>query len=117
MKKASDLHNEWMKSPTYRAEYEKQQKEITMKPTIGRIVHYVLTQWDADRINEQPTSFERDESKEGDELAAVVCGVHEDGTLNIQVLGFRALHWTPTLSEDQELKKAPGSWHWPEREV
>ncbi len=81
-----------------------------MKPTVGRIVHYVL---------------DRGRGK-GEHRPAIVvndwAGLHEVIQLQVLTDGTNdgdefatGIAWRTSVHQDEE-KKAPGTWHWPERE-
>lgn len=72
-----------------------------MKPSIGRIVHYV-----------QPDIYQRS----GEHLAAVVTRVYPDGKLSLQVFAETCTYLVFNVTEDQA-GLVNGTWHWPEREV
>lgn len=64
-------------------------------PSIGRVVHYVATN--------------------GAHVPADVCGVFEDGSVNLFVKDSTAERAYFTYSVPQEpTGAAVGSWHWPE---
>lgn len=94
-----------------------------MKPTIGRIVRYKLTDQDVNEIvhheGEDGTVNHLDA---GEEVAAVVVRVFHDypapegGTrdacnLRLLIDGSTRLPWVTSRHEGTE----PGTWHWPER--
>ena len=107
-------------------------------PTIGRILHYILTEKDAEEINRQRTSSssirERIQNEKWPIGAqahignSVGAGVHvpmivvcvwptEFGPDNCGVNGQCFLDgndtfWVTSAAEGTE----PGTWHWPERE-
>lgn len=66
-----------------------------MKPTIGRIVHFVDT--------------------DGGEFPGVITTVHSDTLVSLQV--FRLSDVVARTSVQQDEGTAPGgySWHWPQR--
>ena len=76
-----------------------------MKPSIGRIVHYVLSAADTERMQTK--------SRPG----IVVCLGTEPGTVNMQVFtngghdDLPPLYWKRDVPHDEE--KKPGTWHWP----
>jgi hypothetical protein len=73
-----------------------------MKPTVGRVVHYVSYGTPRGEF----TSTCR---------AAIVAGVNGDGTLDLAVLNPTGMFFNQSVwagrSEVQD-----GTWHWPERE-
>jgi hypothetical protein len=84
-----------------------------MKPTIGRIVHFV---------QKRPAPY-------GDGtlvLPAIVVAVWGDTCVNLQVFtdsgnseggdnGNLAMKWITSVSLDESADPAPRTWHWPER--
>ena len=72
-----------------------------MKPSIGRIVHYVAYGTPGE---EYPSGVCR---------AAVVTEINTLGT-GLCVLNPSGQFFNQAVVEDQETKKA-GTWHWPER--
>lgn len=66
-----------------------------MKPTVGRIVHYV-----------DPESYDHD--------AAIVTKVNGDGTVNLKVFGPTDTEWRATEIPESNDHIA-FTWHWPER--
>ena len=87
-----------------------------MKPTIGRIVHYV---------QEKPAHYQ---PKEGPRalchLPAIITAVWGDTCVNLQVFtdgtnshpdGTMGVVWETSRTLD-EAGTQVGSWHWPERE-
>ena len=78
------------------------------KVTVGRIVHYVLK---GGRLGS------------GEHRAAMVMAVWRSGTPNLRVFldggndGAMpdGVLWEPYVQQDEETK-APGTWHWPERD-
>lgn len=104
-----------------------------MTPTIGRIVHYTLTSWDATQINERRDDAHRHlvEHREradgsvvhfgnsvlaGDTFPMVIVRVwnEEPGTVNGQVLldGNDAL-WVTSVTPSDE--PSAGHYNWPAR--
>lgn len=107
-----------------------------MTPTVGRIVHYKITEWDADAINQRrrdagafnlsldgrPEPGDRgrsghvlhtgNEVAEGDVCAAVIVRVFSPETVNLQVLlDGNDAYWATSRAEGDE----PGQWSWPPR--
>jgi hypothetical protein len=80
-----------------------------MKATVGRTVHYVLP----------------DGTNRGDHRPAVVVRVWDQSAASIQLQVFTdgsndgahyamGVAWKTSVHQDEE-KKEPGTWHWPER--
>jgi len=80
-----------------------------MKPTVGRIVHYVLAP------NDLPNA------RVGEVRPAVVVRVNPTGSLNLSVIldgtndqkrdPLSTSLWCGSVDEGS----VPGTWHWPER--
>ena len=98
-----------------------------MTPTIGRIVHYCLTEQDAECINRRRVNYHLDPSNEGfifhtgnvanagDVFPAMAVRVNDDGaSVNAQVLldGNDTL-WVTSVVES--VGAVPGGWFWPPR--
>jgi hypothetical protein len=83
-----------------------------MKPTIGRIVHYILTQDDVERSPFHPAYIDGNPGYAGEHFPAIVCVITGE-RVNLQVFldGSHSL-WVPSAIEGTE----NGTWHWPERE-
>lgn len=86
-----------------------------MKPTIGRIVHFVqeLPSW------RQP----KDGPKVVVHLPAIVVGVLGDACVNLQVftdgsnsddLNMAPVKWIASVNLDPSDTPQPRTWHWPE---
>lgn len=107
-----------------------------MQPTIGRIVHYVLTEQDANAINKRRKdravhvnstgyvdtgyiAHVGNEVREGDVFPAIIVRVWEAaGSINAQVLLDGAdTYWITSRAEaPADVPSAPnGSWFWPPR--
>lgn len=100
-----------------------------MKPSIGRIVHYTLSQADADQINQRRKDFHESNSAdqhtgfvghvgnwaaEGDVFPALIVRVWNEAqvTINAQVfLDGNDTFWATSRAEGN----TPGTWAWPER--
>lgn len=83
-----------------------------MNPTIGRIVHYRLNQYDANEIGGN--------SRSGDIVPAVVVRVWSDTCVNLRVIGDGPKElWktsaTILTEETREDINIPG-WFWPSRQ-
>lgn len=93
-----------------------------MQPTIGRIVHYRLSEEDVDRIATRRAlvvtqdGHERGNSVyEGLTCPAVVVAVSTPEVVNLQVLlDGDGSHWATSRPEARE-GPMPGTWSWPER--
>lgn len=88
-----------------------------MKPTIGRIVHYV---------QEKPAAYQ---PKEGPRalvhLPAIITAVWSETCVNLQVFTdginsdeqyMAAVKWVTSSIFDGSESPRPSTWHWPERE-
>jgi hypothetical protein len=109
-----------------------------MKPTIGRIVHYKLSESDAAAINVRRRDFRAFEASHehphkpgtppatghiahygndvaaGDVFPAAVVRVWDDGKVNLQVfLDGNDAFWATSREQGEE----PGCWEWPQREA
>jgi hypothetical protein len=85
-----------------------------MQPTIGRIVHYTLSQQDADAINAQRGPLGGNHASEGDTYPAMVVRVFhpETSTANLQVfLDGPDSYWATSRTEGE----GPFYWAWPPR--
>ncbi|HCT79268.1 MAG TPA: hypothetical protein DGT23_22445 [Micromonosporaceae bacterium] len=103
-----------------------------MLPTIGRIVHYALNEWDADAINKRRADYSatcRDNGGPpptghvghvgnsvavGDYYPAMVVRTFGEGAVvaNLQVfLDGNDCYWATSRGEGD----APGTWTWPPR--
>lgn len=104
---------------------------MQQKPSVGRIVHYVLSEDDADRINKRRDDVEKDRTRTGkiagpwapvgnlagagQVLPLLIVRVWSDILVNGQVhLDGNDLLWktSATLATDGP---TPGCWSWPER--
>ena len=97
-----------------------------MKPSIGRIVHYILTEKDAREVNRRRVAVTNDERwppgaqahvgnpvHAGEHVPMIVCFIFvDDDLVNGQVFldGSDSL-WQSSVEEGTGL----GTWHWPER--
>lgn len=89
-----------------------------MKPTIGRIVHFVQA---------KPSQYQtKDELQKLVHLPAIITAVWGDTCVNLQVFtdgsnseedgtNFRSCKWVTSSTLD-ETAAQPRSWHWPERD-
>jgi hypothetical protein len=71
-----------------------------MKPTLGRIVHYV----------------EHGLSGNSFEVAAIVTNQPEGTTVDLQLFGMASVSGVNIGNVPYCETKEPGTWHWPERE-
>jgi len=109
---------------------------VTQKASIGRIVHYTLSDTDALRINARrtdgPSIQERlldstwpvgaqahigNKVAAGDVLPAMVVAVQPNGQVNAQVFldGNDVLWVTSRDAASEESGSHLGRWHWPQR--
>ena len=72
-----------------------------MKPSVGRIVHYVSYGTPGGEF--QP-----------EHRAAIVTGVHPDQTVSLCILNPTGMFFNERVLFD--IDATPGTWHWPERE-
>jgi hypothetical protein len=70
---------------------------VGIKPSIGRIVHYVQ---DGVKVRHRP---------------AIITAVQEGGAIEAEVFGLGSARFVSGVMEDEETK-AIATWHWPERE-
>jgi len=105
--------------------------------TVGRIVHFVIREWDANRINRRRTNSESIKERmahnewnlgaqahigtsveEGEEYPMIIVKVldKERGVVRGQVfLDGNDVYWVEAIYSHQD-EPLPGSWHWVERE-
>ena len=80
-----------------------------MEPSVGRTVHYV-----------DPGGKGRRAKATGLHRAAVVAEVLDGGpgvgidSITLCVLSPLGLHFVDRVAQDED-RKVPGTWHWPER--
>jgi len=67
-----------------------------MKPSVGRIVHYI-----------DPLT--------GKHCAALIIDVDDKDRVNLRVFGHVGSEWTAFVISNDETYVMLGSWHWPER--
>lgn len=86
--------------------------------TVGRIVHYQLSEGDVAAIDQKyprvtsADAARRNPVKVGDVCAAVVVAVFSESCANLRVLlDGTDTYWATSRSEGT----APGSWAWPPR--
>lgn len=92
-----------------------------MKPTIGRIVHYVQV---------KPASFQNpDQPVRVVHLPAIIIAVWTETCVNLQVFtdgsnsetgpsaNPPSIKWITSATLDANETPQPNTWHWPEREV
>lgn len=86
----------------------------------GRIVHYILSEDDAQQINRRRTTgtpilHVGNMAQTGDHCAAIIVrfwGDQVSGTSNLQVfLDGNDVYWATSRA----IGEGPGTWHWPER--
>jgi hypothetical protein len=88
-----------------------------LKPSIGRIVHYTLSQHDADEINRRRTDSppSGNHASEGDVYPAMIVrifGETPESAVNLQVsLDGNDSFWATSRT----LGEGPFHWAWPER--
>lgn len=93
-----------------------------MKPTIGRIVRYVLPNGILSEAKQHRIGHHRPAI-----IVAINCEGTKDESLQLQVFtdgsndgigkdGDRNVYWATSVRHDEETK-APGTWHWPPREA
>lgn len=90
-----------------------------MKPSIGRIVHYVLTQSDANKIEHLRNSedFQGNPHSAGQHLPMIIAivwpneyGDSHDGVNGQVIVDGNFGLWITSVKEGE----GPGTWHWPE---
>jgi hypothetical protein len=89
-------------------------EEITMLPTIGRFVHYTLTDHDAAAIQHRRSQAgtEGNATSEGQTYPALVVRSFGGSAVNLQVfLDGLDTHWATSRTEGE----GPGHWIWPPR--
>lgn len=74
---------------------------ISMKPTVGRIVHFVPPE---------------DAGWKGQHMAAIVTHVWSEKMINAAIFNPNGETFGKTSIEEDPEGKKPYSWHWPERE-
>lgn len=74
-----------------------------MKPSIGRIVHYVAY------------GTPGGEYKAEAHRAAIITQVHTDTCVDICILNPTGLFFTTSAQFNGDAEPTPGTWHWPER--
>lgn len=77
-----------------------------MKPSVGRIVHYVS--------HGTPPRDDGSQAYTSENRAAIVTQVNEDGTVGLAVLNPTGLFFHESVMADFE-ENHPGTWHWPAR--
>lgn len=101
-----------------------------MKPTIGRIVHFTVTEAQADAINKRRRDFHKhraldaqyadtgyvahfgNEVRAGDVFPATIVRVFDVGSVNLQVqLDGTDTFWATSAAEGDQA----GNWSWPPR--
>lgn len=80
-----------------------------MKPSVGRVVHYVS--------HGTPVREDGEQAFTSECRAAVVTAVREDGdTADLAVLNPSGLFFDRSVEHD-EVGHEGGTWHWPERQA
>ena len=81
-----------------------------MKPTIGRIVNYKLTEADKKNL-EAARGFTGRYNNTADTLPAIIVAVWSDTTINAQVFvdGHTSTMWKTSINQGDEI----GQWNWP----
>lgn len=101
-----------------------------MQPTLGRIVHYVLSEQDAQAINKRRADFAAaceanggpppagwiahvgNTAVAGQYFPAKIVAIGEGGAVNLQVaLDGTDIHWATSRAEGSD----HGTWRWPPR--
>ncbi|MFM9542333.1 hypothetical protein [Streptomyces turgidiscabies] len=90
-----------------------------MKPSIGCIVHYTLSEQDAAEINrrraDDPAAYAGNQAREGDVCPAMIArifGETPESAVNLQVtLDGNDTFWATSRTEGE----GPFHWAWPER--
>lgn len=88
-----------------------------MKPTIGRIVHFV---------QEKPKAYQPEGPRAMVHLPAIITEVWGDTCVNLMVAtdgsnseadgtNFRCMKWVTSATLDDSADPQPRTWHWPER--
>lgn len=113
---------------------------MTQAATPGRIVHYVLSEADAQQINRRRADFEAfrrnhvgehesgtfgasghvahvgNQASEGDLYPAIVVRTFGGPSVNLQVfLDGNDTYWATSRSETDADKRESGKWFWPAR--
>lgn len=89
-----------------------------MKPTIGRIVHFIQEKPEAYQVKDGPRALVH--------LPAIIVAMWGDSCVNLMVFtdgsnseadgtNFRCCKWVTSATLD-ETAMQPRTWHWPERE-
>jgi hypothetical protein len=85
-----------------------------MEPSIGRIVHYVLSNGRS-KGEHRPAIIVRVWPKQG-EIQLVQLQVFTDGSndFSSDQVGYNGSFWATSVHQD-EVDKKESTWHWPER--
>lgn len=81
------------------------------QPTLGRVVHYRLSEQDVQQITQRRarTGDTGQENRAGDICPAIVTNVWMTGEANLKVLlDAQDDHWPPSRTEGD----TPGTWSW-----
>lgn len=93
----------------HRLTHHTRETDMVMTPTIGRIVHYRLSEDDAKAINALP--MPGNTVKAGDLVAAIVVRVWSASTCNLRlVLDGDGEYWATSCSVGDEQRQ----WNWPQ---
>jgi len=84
-----------------------------MKPTIGRIVHFVqkTSEWNGGRIVHLPAIITAVWSETSVNLHVMTDGSNSEG----DGVNFRNTKWKTSVNLDDSETPAAETWHWPER--
>lgn len=77
-----------------------------MKPSIGRVVHYVS--------HGTPLREDGSQAYTSECRAAIVTLINEDGTVGLAVLNPTGMFFHESVMADHTENQG-GTWHWPER--
>lgn len=91
----------------------------TPAPSVGRIVHYRLSDSDAATINARRADLPSSRGNtvaEGDAFPAVIVRVWPQDRVNLQVLlDGNDAHWATSVDFADEGSALPRTWSWPPR--
>lgn len=86
------------------------------KLTLGRIVHYTLSEADAKSLNATPTPDNKEDFSAGLVFAAVVVRLSYGVMPTLQVLhdiSAGSLFVRDAKEDETDEQQTPGTWHWP----